>query len=63
MWGYFIDALLVGVIVFQQVIIWADRKDTCNRLMSKDINDYRSISSRAKPRKIINTVRTQKDEE
>ena len=39
------DRLLIAVIILQSVIHFLERRDMCNRLMSKNLTEYKQAGS------------------
>ena len=44
-----IELVLCGIIVAQQIVHYAERRDLYDRLMSRDVNEYKHARARDKP--------------
>lgn len=45
-----IELVLCGIIVAQQIVHYAERRDLYDRLMSRDVNEYKHARARDKPK-------------
>jgi hypothetical protein len=52
----YIVYVLAGIIVIQAIIHRRERKDLINRIMSRDVYEYKAVTQN-KPRAIKNTIR------